>query len=77
MLLQQLGGHMVTDKPQKDYMTEAEVAGFLGVPQRTLQTWRIQKRELPFVKIGRLIRYSRADITVYLSQRKVAVGSPA
>jgi excisionase family DNA binding protein len=44
-----------------ELLTPDEVADLLGVSVQTLASWRTTGRyELPYVKIGRLVRY-RAD----------------
>jgi|WetSurMetagenome_2_1015567.scaffolds.fasta_scaffold784110_1 excisionase family DNA binding protein len=67
---------MITNPPPKTYLSEVEVSALLGVPQRTEQTWRLQRRVLPFVRVGRLIRYRLADIEAYLASRTVSVDAP-
>ena len=58
------------------YLTEAEVAKVLGVCQRTLQGWRLQRRVLPFTRIGRVVRYPAAAVEKYLTENTVAVDAP-
>jgi len=44
-------------------LTPREVADRLGVSTTTLSTWRCTKRyPLPYVKVGRLVRYRLADV---------------
>ncbi|MGN6529327.1 MAG: helix-turn-helix domain-containing protein [Burkholderiaceae bacterium] len=44
------------------------VAQWLGVPEGTLASWRSTGRvELPFLKLGGLIRYRRADVEAFLA----------
>ena len=47
----------------KNLLTPQEVAARLGVSTTTLSTWRCTKRyPLPYVKVGRLVRYRLADV---------------
>ena len=55
------------------YLTENEVAKALGVCVRTLQGWRLQRRVLPFTKIGRTVRYPAAAVEKHLAENTVAV----
>lgn len=51
---------------QRNLMTPQEVANRLGVSTTTLSTWRCTKRyPLPYVKVGRLVRYRVADIDAF------------
>jgi excisionase family DNA binding protein len=43
-------------------LTPDEAARMLNVEPVTLAAWRMQHRALPFVKIGRLVRYRPADV---------------
>ena len=44
-------------------LTPQDVAARLGVSTTTLSTWRCTKRyPLPYVKVGRLVRYRLADV---------------
>ena len=45
-------------------------ADFLGLKPTTLETWRVGGRGPQFLKIGRVIRYSRADLTDWLESRR-------
>lgn len=57
------------DDPEQ-LLTPAKVAAILGIAEETLTAWRCTGRQpLPFVKVGRLIRYRRADLTAYLLAR--------
>ncbi|WP_041388845.1 helix-turn-helix domain-containing protein [Polaromonas sp. JS666] len=49
---------------------EAESAEFLGVKPTTLQIWRCTKRyPLPYIKVGRLVRYRQSDLEAFLTSR--------
>ncbi len=47
-------------------LTPQNVADRLGVSTTTLSTWRCTKRyPLPYVKVGRLVRYRLADLDAF------------
>lgn len=53
-----------------DLLTPDDVARMLGCSSQTLASWRSTGRlALPFVKIGRLCRYRRADVIEFLRAR--------
>lgn len=57
---------------QNDLLSTDEAAETLGVTARTLEVWRCTKRhQIPFLKIGRLIRYRRGDLERWLNSRLV------
>lgn len=52
--------------PQRTLLTPQDVATRLGVSTTTLSTWRCTKRyPLPYVKVGRLVRYRLADLDAF------------
>ena len=47
-------------------------ADYLGVKPHTLEIWRASGRyRIPFVKVGRLVKYRRADLDAWLQSRTV------
>jgi predicted DNA-binding transcriptional regulator AlpA len=49
-----------------------EAAEFLSVSKITLAGWRCSKRySLPYIKIGRLVRYRQADLVAFLESHHV------
>jgi predicted DNA-binding transcriptional regulator AlpA len=61
-----------TPHNNSDLLTEAEAAEFFGVERKTLSVWRSTKRyPLAYIKVGRLIRYSRSDLIAFLESRRV------
>jgi excisionase family DNA binding protein len=58
-------------------LTEVETAKQIQVAPETLQQWRHHKRyQLPFVRVGRLIRYRQSDIDAWLASRTVTSIEP-
>jgi len=54
--------------------TEDQAAEFLGVKSQTLSVWRSAKRyNLPYLKIGRNVRYRLSDLTRHLRLLDAAV----
>ena len=53
-------------------LTALEAAEMLGVAPQTLASWRSTGRlRLPFVKIGRLVRYREEDICQFIEANLV------
>ena len=62
----------------RDLVDEKEAAEILNVAPGTLSVWRSTGRyALPFVKCGRLVRYSRADLAAWLGRRTRSNGATA
>jgi excisionase family DNA binding protein len=57
-------------------LTPEAVAELTGLPVGTLAQWRSQKRGIPYLKIGRTVRYDPMDVQVYLEGCKVSVSDP-
>ena len=59
-------------------MTEQQAAEYLGVSPGTLSVWRCTGRyNLPFQKVGRLVRYQLADLDAWLTKRTRTNGATA
>ena len=55
-----------------ELLNTTEAAAFLGLAPATLVIWRCTKRyDLPWVKIGRSVKYDVADLVAFLESRKV------
>jgi excisionase family DNA binding protein len=50
-------------------LTMQEVAEFLGVPVATIYQWRHHGRGPRGIKVGRHIRYRRADVDAWVEQQ--------
>jgi excisionase family DNA binding protein len=53
-----------------------EVAALTGLSIGTLAQWRSQRRGIPYLKIGRSVRYALADVQAYLEGCRVSVSVP-
>lgn len=54
-----------------DLLTRKEAAEYLGVADRTLAIWKCTGRyDLPYVKIGRLVKYKKADLDKFIEYMK-------
>ena len=49
-----------------------EVADMLGIRTQTLAVLAMTGKHLPFVKVGRSVRYRESDVTKYLDANTVA-----
>ena len=51
-------------------LTPKQAAEYLGVKENTLAVWRSVKRyQLPFIKIGRSIRYRVSDLEQFIKSQ--------
>lgn len=51
------------------------LAKFLDVPAATIRDWCYKKR-IPFVKVGRLVRFKPSDVQRWLSEGSSEYGHP-
>ncbi|MCC2866313.1 MAG: helix-turn-helix domain-containing protein [Candidatus Accumulibacter phosphatis] len=62
----------------RDLLDEKEAAQFLDNSPGTLSVWRSTGRyNLPFIKIGRNVRYRRSDLIAWLEKRTRETGATA
>lgn len=65
-------------QPDDPLLTSDEAAAYLDVAKHTLSVWRSTGRyRLPFVKVGRLVRYRKSDLDAFLARRTVGVNQGA
>jgi len=50
-------------------LTPDDVARLLGVSVNTLNAWRVKRQHLPFVPVGRLVRYRATDVQQFIDSR--------
>lgn len=61
-----------------DLVDETEAAEILDVVPGTLQVWRSTGRYgIPFIKVGRKVRYSRTALNAWLESRTRTSGATA
>ncbi len=57
-------------------LTSENVAEITGLSLDTLAQWRSQRRGIPYLKIGRAVRYDPAEVQAYLERCRVSVSDP-
>lgn len=62
-----------TPNPTKDeILGNTDAAEYIGVTPRTLEVWRCTKRyQIPFIKVGRLVKYRKSALDAFLDSRTV------
>ena len=55
----------------KILLTEKEVEEFYGINKRTLQRERVYQTGIPYVKLGKRVRYQRSIIDQYIQDNTV------
>ena len=56
---------------QKDWLNPRDVLKEYGFSVSTLAQWRMDNLHLPYSKIGKYIKYKRADIEAFLNDNVV------
>ncbi|MCG6941516.1 MAG: helix-turn-helix domain-containing protein [Thiohalocapsa sp.] len=55
--------------PARQLDNEKEAAAYLKLSPRTLQAWRLRGGGPEYVKLGNAVRYDRAALDRYISER--------
>jgi excisionase family DNA binding protein len=50
-------------------LTTDALAELLGVPKNTIYAWRYKRCGPPGIKVGRYVKYRRADVEKWLEQQ--------
>lgn len=53
-------------------MSAEDLAAFLQVPKQTVYGWRYEGKGPPSMKVGKYLRYRRADVERWLDQMTLA-----
>lgn len=56
---------------QNEYLNETEVAHLTKRALSTLRNERFNRRGIPYIKIGKSVRYSKEDVITFMEQRKI------
>jgi excisionase family DNA binding protein len=59
------------------WLNEQQCSEMTGIPVGTLQDWRTKKLNIPFSRIGRLVRYAEDEVDAYMRSQTVAVKKSA
>ncbi|MBS2007156.1 MAG: helix-turn-helix domain-containing protein [Cyanobacteria bacterium SZAS TMP-1] len=52
-----------------ELLSRSEAASYLGVAKQTLAIWACTMRyDLPYVKVGRLVRYRKSDLDQFIAK---------
>jgi len=52
-------------------LTERGAADYLGLSVRTLQKFRFERKDPPYHKFGRCIRYHMDDLEAYMTRHRI------
>lgn len=53
------------------YLSEKEVSQITGIAKQTLSNKRSMRRGIPYIKVGRLVRYNMNDVVEFMESRKI------
>ena len=53
------------------FLSKRQVAALLGLSTYTIDAWVSQKREIPFIRMGRRVMFDVRDIQAWLEKNKV------
>lgn len=70
-------GRMRSGMEVPELMTATQVARILGVSTETLRKWRARRMCLPYVRVGRHIRYKAADVAAFVERGTVMPAYPS
>ena len=60
---------------RRNLLTVEQVADLTGLSVETLNQWRSQGLHIPYIKLGRGVRYLRRDVERYILECRVDVSA--
>ena len=57
----------MSNKTKREWLSPKEVEADYGLCISTLAKWRMAKKNIPFSKIGKAVKYKRSDIEAFLN----------
>ena len=66
-------GRMGARMEVPELMTAQQAARLLGISAETLRKWRAKRKCLPYVRVGRHIRYKACDVAAFIERGVVDV----
>ena len=64
-----------SDQVLEKLMTPEEVSARTGISLDTLAMWRSRKEQLPYLKLGKCVRYPASDVRQWMESSLVTVDS--
>ena len=62
---------MQTEALKDEFLTTEELATLLKIPKLTVYKW-VSQRKIPYVKVGKHLRFKRSEIEEWLKERRVS-----
>ena len=56
-----------------ELLTVMQVSGLIGISVNTLNQWRSRGLHIPYIKLGKAVRYLRKDVEHYILRCRVEV----
>ena len=69
------GSGRMSERALKEFLVIDELSQYLGIKKSSLYSM-VERREIPFYKIGRLVRFKKEDIDAWVESLKFEVVSP-
>jgi len=57
-------------RANRHFLNKKELAEFLGLSVYTIDAWVSERREIPFVKMGRRVMFDMADVEDWIEKSK-------
>jgi len=58
-------------KNPRQFLTKKELAEYLDLSIFTIDSWVSERREIPFVKMGRRVMFDLSDVGIWIENNKI------
>lgn len=68
-------GEPIKPEPSQKLLSPPQIADLLGVSVKTIYHW-VHRKGIPFIKVGKHLRFNSQDVIRYFQQRTGDAGTP-
>jgi excisionase family DNA binding protein len=61
----------MTDRSKRKFLSKKELSDFLGLSIFTIDSWVSERREIPFIKMGKRVKFDMGDVLEWVERRKI------
>jgi excisionase family DNA binding protein len=61
----------LAQRMKRNFLSKKELSEFLGISIFTIDSWVSERREIPFIKMGKRVMFDLSDVLSWIENKKV------